>query len=345
MEHNCLNPWNYINIEGNGNCNFCCSIYSPDTYFIGNILQQDFNDIWNGEKAKQFRKEILDGNYPHCNISFCKNTYKRFYDLFQGINNENPLEAPYPKIVQFSYDNTCAQKCVFCRDIIEGLSPEQKEKYDNIIDTQLIPMLQNAEKLILSGAGEVFDSEHSKTIIKKAIAKYDKLRLELFTNGVKLTPENLKNLGIEDRISMFRISVNASTRDTYKKIFRADNFDKVMKNLEYVSQIKKDGKLDEIILVFVINALNYKEMRDFVKIAKRIDAKISIAHKMDYAAFTNRIQDFAVFNPNHYLYNDFVKMLQDPIFKEPCCCLDFDYNLKPVSGIQIIKNFINTIKR
>ena len=54
-------------------------------------------------------------------------------------------------------------------------------------------------------------------------------------------------------------------------------FDKVMKNLEYISQLKKDQKIDEITLVFIINTLNYKEMKDFVKIAKKLDAKISFS--------------------------------------------------------------------
>ncbi|MCR5261293.1 MAG: radical SAM protein [Candidatus Gastranaerophilales bacterium] len=342
----CKNPWNYLNIEGNGNCNFCCSIFLKDKHFFGNILEQDIESLWNGEKAEAFRKDIVEGKYTHCDTDFCKWVYKRFEDTFRIPDTDNITTVPYPTVVQFSYDCTCAQRCIFCRDEHLGLSKEQQAEWDSIIDSRLIPLLQNAKLLILNGSGEIFDSEHTRALLHKIIKKYENLKFELYTNGVNLTPENIQKYELENKIKIVHISVNAATRETYKKVFRADNFDRVMKNLQYIANLKKEGKIQTIHINFIINSYNYRDMKKIVQIAEQLDVIVSFAATIpvEKASFTKNVEDFAVFNPKHYLYNDFVKRLKDPIFNSKYCNLDFNTDLKPVSQWQIIKNCARRMK-
>ncbi len=63
---NCTVPWSQANIDYNGNVHFCADY--PD-YVIGNIKEQSFFDIFNGERAQKFRntlKESPDGIFPGC---------------------------------------------------------------------------------------------------------------------------------------------------------------------------------------------------------------------------------------------------------------------------------------
>jgi len=62
----CTVPWSQANIDYNGNVHFCADY--PD-YVIGNIKEQSFFDIFNGERAQKFRntlKESPDGIFPGC---------------------------------------------------------------------------------------------------------------------------------------------------------------------------------------------------------------------------------------------------------------------------------------
>jgi len=60
----CYSPWLNLEIRPNGDATFCPDF--PD-YIIGNILEETFEEIWNGAKAKKFRRLLLEkGLFPLC---------------------------------------------------------------------------------------------------------------------------------------------------------------------------------------------------------------------------------------------------------------------------------------
>ncbi|MBU0936335.1 MAG: radical SAM protein [Spirochaetes bacterium] len=62
----CPVPWSQVNFDYNGNVHFCADY--PD-YIIGNIMDNDFYDIWNGERAAKFRQVLKaspNGLFPGC---------------------------------------------------------------------------------------------------------------------------------------------------------------------------------------------------------------------------------------------------------------------------------------
>ncbi len=61
----CFAPWNQIDLYPNGDIMVC-----PD-YVVGNIQQNTFNEIWNGEKAINLRKYLLKNKeFPGCRSCF-----------------------------------------------------------------------------------------------------------------------------------------------------------------------------------------------------------------------------------------------------------------------------------
>ena len=343
----CLNPWNFLAIEADGNCFFCCSIFSSDKFSIGNIFEQNINEIWNGDKAKDFRKDVLDLLYSHCDTQRCRFGYARYG--WGGGTLEcrtDSLIAPLPQVVHLIYDYSCSQRCIFCRDSIQYFTKEEEKKYNYVIDTKLIPLLSNAKILSLNGGGEIFDSIHSKLLLKKAIEKYDDLSLELWSNGIKFTKENIEALNIQNRIKIAHISVNAASKEVYKKIFRVDNFERVKQNILYLNELKENKIIEEIQLHFIVNEKNYRDMKKFMKFVNTIEAVVSFSptSPVHATAFTEKEEIYAVHKTAHFLYNDFVRRLKDPIYKSTNCSLDFDTNLKPIPLLTVIKNFINRYK-
>jgi len=60
----CYSPWRALEIRPNGDATFCPDF--PD-YIIGNILEEPFEKIWNGEKAQKFRRLLIEkGLFPLC---------------------------------------------------------------------------------------------------------------------------------------------------------------------------------------------------------------------------------------------------------------------------------------
>lgn len=66
VRRHCIVPWCQTNINYNGDVHFCADY--PD-YILGNIKEQSFTEIYNGERANRFRKAIhacKDGMFPGC---------------------------------------------------------------------------------------------------------------------------------------------------------------------------------------------------------------------------------------------------------------------------------------
>jgi radical SAM protein with 4Fe4S-binding SPASM domain len=66
VRNHCVVPWCQANVNYNGDVHFCADY--PD-YILGNVTQQSFREIFNGERANRFRKAIHaseDGLFPGC---------------------------------------------------------------------------------------------------------------------------------------------------------------------------------------------------------------------------------------------------------------------------------------
>jgi len=70
----CLLPWFSTYITVDGDVRPCCSFPINPEANQGNILRENFMDIWNGEKYRQFRKAIREGERP---FRICRNCVPR----------------------------------------------------------------------------------------------------------------------------------------------------------------------------------------------------------------------------------------------------------------------------
>lgn len=342
----CKNPWNFLRIEVGGYCFFCCSTFVKDYHYIGKITENNFDEVWNGQAAQEYRQDVLDKRYTYCDLKSCEMCYS-CYEPYYRESQESPLLAKSPTVISLAYDYSCAQKCAFCRDEVKMMTKSEVALWEEKLEKELIPIMTNTKILSFNGCGEFFDSTHSKKFIKKIAEIYPEIKLEIITNGVKISKKNLEKLGIASKIRMIQISLHAATRKTYKKIFRKDNFNKVFENLKYIAELKAQGQIEEFQLMFVINSLNYKDMKKFVKMAQDLGALacFSVTNDGCHTEYTSCDERFAVFDKKHYLYNDFVRIMKDKIFNsENCIIPSYLKELELVPFSQMIKNYIKYLK-
>ena len=247
-----------------------------------------------------------------------------------------PVVSIEPKTFIFCYDATCNVKCIFCR------SCHQKQDltyFNEHMDEIIYDMLENAQNVVLSGVGECLFSPHSRKLIKRISEIYPDIKFSLISNGILCDEKTLTELGIVNKLLSVTVSLHAVKKKTYDKLVIGGDFNRVVKNLRYLSQLKKDGKLTNFILNFVVNAYNYKEMIPYMNMAEEIGATVGFLELLKLETNEDVYQKLNIFNEKHPEYNNFVKILKNPVFHSGNCTInDCMLNLKPVSFLQSLKN-------
>jgi radical SAM protein with 4Fe4S-binding SPASM domain len=63
----CLQPWEYIFIRTDGAVAPCCALFGSDKGAVmGNVFQQDFMEIWGGDRFREFRRTSALGTNCLC---------------------------------------------------------------------------------------------------------------------------------------------------------------------------------------------------------------------------------------------------------------------------------------
>lgn len=308
----CSQPFNRIEIYENGDVYNCCPPHI-NYYKIGNIFQTSFENIWNGEKAKELRKRILSNDF-----SICSDCCNRKYSNEENSNEYSEIVSKYPEEISISSDNTCNVLCRICRD--ENFHTNyNKDNLDDEIEKIWLPILKDTKLLRFGCSGEPFASYKEKLLIKKAAEKYTNLKFHFHTNGILTNEKMLKELNVFDRIDTITVSLHSASRWTYNRIIRNGKYDKVMSNLKLYSQMKKNNLINHFRLIFVVYDENYKEMTKFVKLAEKYGA-IAEFWSLKENNVTEIGRNFAkhsIIEENNKHYKKLCKILKSNIFESP----------------------------
>ncbi|MCR5261663.1 MAG: radical SAM protein [Candidatus Gastranaerophilales bacterium] len=308
----CRNPFFYCDIGLDGNVYACCNKWC-NFYSLGNILNDDLTEIFHGEKIQEFIKQFTDQNFKYCRTDIC-------------IGSKKIEESAYPRLFQeylankkremrLNFDTSCNLSCIFCRHNFSMANENELTSVQKLIDrikTFLPEIDKNHWVISLNGQGEVFVSKPYLDLIRHITENYKNIKFQIITNGILCSEEMLKSLNIENRIQAIEISVHAYTEKTYNKLIKGGKFNILKKNLQYVSELKKQNKINHFQMNFAINSINYKEMVDFTKWSLQLEAEpcflpLLILEPKQREEFDK----LNVADKNHPKYNDFVKILNE----------------------------------
>lgn len=303
----CLKPFKKLEIDSFGNVYTCCPCYI-NCYNISNIFDENIKsieDIWNSEKAKNLREKMMKGDYSFCNFDICREP--------EFVENDGSYTTTpdLPEIVTLSYDKVCNIQCITCRNEIIKKDAERTEKVNEKLDSIIIPLLKNTKELTISGSGEALYSKHSRELIKKLTKTNESIKFVIYTNGILFNEQNCKILGLTNRVQSVFVSMHAFHKEIYDKIMIGSNLTTVMKNLEYISEMKKQNKINMATINCVISDINYKEIPYMIDYAKSLDIDISFSIYTPWGADLDKNYDeLAVWEPTHKNYKDFVDVIK-----------------------------------
>jgi hypothetical protein len=319
MNFRCERALSYLEIYHGGDVWLCCPNWTPEP--LGNILRDDPVTLWRGPRAQRIRQAIARGDF-----SLCRNCCYQpapFALITPAPDDTVPEVTRIPRLF-VGFDRTCNLCCPSCRNEIFQYpwnnDREVRRLYDRLLGCGV---LAEVDSLRFLTSGEPFASKLAlETIGRIPWDDYPWLRLHFQTNGHLFTSERHEALGAaRKRLNSVTVSLDAATPATYAlNRSRGDlaAWDPLMRNLEFIAGLRRDGVLDNLVFVLVVQANNFREMIDFAKLS------FSFGARPEYTLLTNwgtySTADYAaraVQYGDHPEHAEFVRLCDDPIFSDP----------------------------
>tara|TARA_S200000501_G_scaffold200078_1_gene188259 strand:+ start:1571 stop:2611 length:1041 start_codon:yes stop_codon:yes gene_type:complete len=307
----CSVPYEYLIVDMHGDCFACmCQDWLPIS--IGNVFENDLEDIWHGAIANELRESVTDGTMKYCNNFNCSKIIQAQYDI------EVPKKYPRPRFINFCYDMSCNLHCPSCRtDKIFISEGPQYEKMLQIND-KISKFIQGSNvTLNITGSGDPFGSK----VFREFLYAFDgnanpNVRFHLQTNGQMIKKCWKQMEKIHKNIDVIRISMDAGTEETYKIVRAPGDWNRLIANIAYLNSVRYDYNF-QVWSDFVVQKINYKEIPKYIRLAENLGIdRINLQKITDWGTWgtKEKFDDVAVWKETHeeYLaYTEIVKNIRN----------------------------------
>jgi sulfatase maturation enzyme AslB (radical SAM superfamily) len=324
----CIVPFTRLMVHHHGFCYPCC----PSWTKIGNAGRlttgNSIMDIWNNERMQYIRKAILEDKlWKVCSFKYCPHAIKNEYLNLEALKNNDPhlhqiidqiaagriiMDTP-PHTLQIANSGKCNLKCIMCQqhdNIIKNDHLLNERLFSKII-TEILP---DISILSMAESGEVLFNPYSRKFLQSlSSASYPLLKIELFTNGTLFTPKLWESIR-HNRYDSIIVSIDAASKDTYEKIRRNGNWDILRRNLEFISELRRQNVFQSFSINFIVMKSNYQEMKAFVELGHALGCDKIVFQKINgYASISENIN----LTQNRKIFAEIAGIMTDPIFNSP----------------------------
>lgn len=323
----CPNPFTDVEVIGSGDVYTCCAAWLPAA--IGSARDPERRDYWQGERARELRRSVLDGDFGHCSRLSCPKIAGRTLPrrdevrepaLRAAIESHGAAPVPPPARVLLSYDTSCNLSCPSCRDRLLSLGQAEARGLDAFYDDRIAPLLKHARAIKVTGSGDPFGSRHFRHVLAKLTATpAPEPRLQLHTNGVLMDRRAWAGLRLAGHVRSVWVSVDAAEAETYAVLRRGGSFTRLLANLAFLGEMRAAGQIGEFRLDFVVQAENFRQMPAFVALARRVGADgVHFLMLRNWGTFSaEEYRAKAVCFEHHPQFRALMAVLRDPALDAP----------------------------
>ena len=312
----CSKPFEQVHLDPGGGVRVC----SWTDESIGNVLHEDLEVIWHGEKANKIRKSILDGSYLYCRAVSCPYLENDSLPDLDGKELEKAVKIGYaPSKYSVACDFTCNHSCPSCRDGIFCGTDDYRKNLKRELDL-LLPYLNKASHIITCGNGDVFSSPLMMEMLEKLEPQKEDLKIQFETNGALFTREcweRIKHLGKYDL--SFTVTPNSFEEHTFQYLNGGhDTLEKVIRNLYFIRELKRQRIVNILEISIVVQDRNFWELPDFARRCIEDFEADRVVVKPLYKWFCLSDDNYwhkDILNPQHPYHKEYLKMRQDPYLK------------------------------
>jgi hypothetical protein len=341
----CPMPFTHFSTGFRGSV-FACTCPAWVPFPIGNVTEAESADaIWNSDAAQEIRRSILDGDFRHCSRTQCSFITARKLPRKDEVTTPKlrafidghvtRLEAP-PQMVELNHDPTCNLACPSCRTEIVAAKADEIDVYAGAAERVILPMLRGVEgQTYITGGGEAFASKHFRSILRRLNREeFPGLDVFLISNGQLMTPHRWSEFpALPPMLSIVSISVDAACAETYEVLRRPGKWAPLMKNLAYLAEMRRAGRIRRLGFNFVVQKQNFREMLAFVELANGFSADhIWFQRVTNYGAYDEAAFAAAdVTAPTHPDHAELLEILRHPALSGPIIQKDMLLSLTPES--------------
>lgn len=221
-----------------------------------------------------------------------------------------------PTHLELGISQVCNLACPQCRRApIYPTTTNLTETLNLIKRIETSDWLNKVPYLRLSGAGETFVNEVLRDCLMNRLVR---MSINLLSNGTLFNRVNWEQLKNRYQQIDVEISVDAATAVTYAKV-RGGDFKQLMQNLEMLGKLRQQGEIRYFELNFVVQKDNYREMADFVRLAKKLFVdRVHFTHLNNWGTFTYReYRQKCLITRHKKLHRALRRVLRDPILQDP----------------------------
>lgn len=306
----------------------CCPAWVP--FPVGNVVQAgSVEAVWNSDVAVEIRRSILDGDFSYCSRTLCSyiaaQKLPRKADITEPtlrgyIDQRKVILDDVPRMVQLNHDPTCNLACPSCRTEIITARAEEQDAYAQAAERVILPLLKRVNgQSYISGGGEAFASKHYRSILAALNrADYPDLYLYLITNGQLITPQRWSEFPhLPEMIDILSVSIDAARPATYERLRSPGKWSTLMRNVEFMAEMRRSGKIRHFQINFVVQEDNYREILEFAELGARLGVdEIWFQRLTNYGAFDE--ETFAqadVTSPRHSGHAELLGILRNPVLQ------------------------------
>jgi len=213
-------------------------------------------------------------------------SFSKEYFEYRKKWQDNPKQrivGDFPLHLDIESTNNCNLKCTMCGRnwMKEKLGFIDFDLFKKIIDEASKYKLPSIK---LNYRGEPLLHPDLPKMVKYAKDK-GILEVQFNTNGLLLSEEKAEEL-IDAGLDRIIFSFDGATKETYEKIRRGSDYDKVIKNIKYLVSLRnKKGLKRPLVRVQMVKMTeNAQEVEEFIKMWTPIANKVAISTVIDFLA-------------------------------------------------------------
>ena len=233
----CILPWIHMHPWPNGKTMLCCD--SPWEDHIGDLRENSLEEVWNSEKMKQVRLNMLNGKkcsqcvrcyekeekgHDSLRVRSNKDWLQPHWNKVANTNSDGSLDDLHIVYLDFRFSNVCNLRCRYCGPELSSnwyadakastfnISPTERviqirKDVDNFME-EFDPMLEHIEQIYWAGGEPIMMDEHWG--IMNRLVEMGKTDIRIFYN-TNFTTLTYKKHNVLDLWKNFdNISVGAS---------------------------------------------------------------------------------------------------------------------------------------
>ncbi|WP_372656029.1 radical SAM protein, partial [Halobacteriovorax sp.] len=240
-------------------------------YSIGNLKNNTFDEIWNGEIARRWSREFLEGNskmcrsdidYNNCNLCAGNN------ELLEHAELSEVQLSPVLKLTA-NFNGFCNLECQMCHvwKMPNGFYTEENFWKDARLS--MFPHLKEIDML----SGEPFLQNDTFKLIDEVSAVNPECKWNITTNMHWKLTTKIKSYLDKIEVKSIVASIDSLIPEVYNKIRKLGNLSVVLKNIDAVLDYEQDrikrGKSSlNINMNFLVQKDNWREVPDVLDFCK-----------------------------------------------------------------------------